>query len=79
MVDAKTLVTEDAGMVYNNLGVHPVTGEVYLNTIKAYGMDYLKNNISVFNFSKAEPKLAANYKHHTKFPAGIFFPDYYLK
>lgn len=79
MVDTKTLVTEDAGMVYNNLGVHPVTGEVYLNTIKGYGWDYLKNNISVFNFSKAEPKLAANYKHHTKFPAGIFFPDYYLK
>lgn len=74
MVDAKTMV-EDAGIVYNNLAVHPVSGEVYLNTIKGYGLNYLVNNISVFSLSGATPKLSVNYKNHTKFPAGIFFTD----
>lgn len=64
---------ENANIVYNNLGVHPVTGEVYFNTIKAYGWDFLVNNISVFNFSSTEPKLTANYQNYTNFPAGIFF------
>ncbi|MCG2615075.1 DUF5074 domain-containing protein [Terrimonas sp. NA20] len=73
MVDAKTMV-EDAGIVYNNIAVHPVTGEVYLNTIKGYGLNYLVNNISVFNFSSGT-KLSANYKNYTNFPAGIFFTD----
>lgn len=71
MVDAKTIV-ENAGIVYNNIAVHPLTGEVYLNTIKGYGLDYLINSISVFNFSNGV-KLSANHKNHTSFPAGIFF------
>ena len=71
MVDAKTAV-ENANIVYNNIAVHPVTGEVYMNTIKAYGMDFLVNNISVFNFNSSTV-LKANYKNHTRFPAGIFF------
>jgi hypothetical protein len=71
MADAKTMV-ENANIVYNNIAVHPVTGEVYLNTIKGYGLDFLINNISVFNFSK-EATLSANYKNYTNFPAGIFF------
>lgn len=71
MVDAKTMV-ENANIVYNTIAVHPVTGEVYLNTIKAFGLDYLNNNISVFNFTK-EAALSANYKNYTNFPAGIFF------
>ena len=72
LIDAKDIV-EDAGMAYINLAVHPISGEVYQTTIKAYGMDFLKNNISVFNFSKSESKLRVNYKNHTHFPAGIFF------
>ncbi|RHR40271.1 DUF5074 domain-containing protein [Parabacteroides sp. AF18-52] len=72
MVDARTMV-ENAGIVYNYLGVNPMTGEVLLNTIKGYGKDYLINNISVFDFSSNEPKLAANYENYTRFPAGIFF------
>ncbi|MBV7530890.1 DUF5074 domain-containing protein [Chitinophaga sp. sic0106] len=71
MVDAKTMV-ENAGIVYNNIAVHPVTGEVYLNTIKGYGLNYLINNISVFNFS-GDAALSANYKDYTNFPAGTFF------
>lgn len=72
LVDAKTMV-ENAGIVYNNIAVHPLTGEVYLNTIKGYGWDFLINNISVFNFSSKTPKLSANYQDYTHFPAGIFF------
>lgn len=71
MADAKTLV-ENAGIVYNNIAVHPVTGEVYMNTIKGYGLDFLINNISAFNFSNGA-KVSANYKNYTNFPAGIFF------
>ena len=71
MVDAKTMV-ENANIVYNNIAVHPITGEVYLNTIKAYGWDYLINSTSVFNFS-SKAALSTNYKNHTKFPAGTFF------
>lgn len=73
MVDVKSHIA-DAGIVYNNLGVHPVTGEVYFNTIKNYG-EFKKNDISVFNFEGSEPQLVADYKDYTHFPAGIFFTD----
>ncbi|MGL5681520.1 MAG: DUF5074 domain-containing protein [Marinifilaceae bacterium] len=66
---------EDAGMTYNNLAVHPLTGHVYFTTIKGYGLNYLINNISVFNFSTPTPTLSQNYKNYTHFPAGIFFTD----
>lgn len=72
MVDAKDFV-ENVGVVYNTCAVHPLTGEVYFNSIKGYGLDYLINNISVFDFSGNEPKLSANYENYTAFPAGIFF------
>lgn len=71
MADAKTLI-ENAGIVYNNIAVHPITGEVYMNTIKGYGMDFLINSITAFNFSNGA-KVSANYKNYTNFPAGIFF------
>jgi hypothetical protein len=74
LIDAKDFV-EDAGLPYNALAVHPMTGEVYKNTIKGFGTDFLINNISVFNFSTSEPKLSVNYKNYTRFPAGIFFTD----
>lgn len=72
MVDVKEHVA-NAAMLYNNLAVHPETGDVYFTTIKGYGTDYLINDISVFNFEK-NPYLQADYKNFTAFPAGIFFP-----
>lgn len=72
MVDAKDYV-ENAGIIYNTCAVHPLTGEVYLNSIKGYGSNYLINNISVFDFRGEEARLSANYKDRTAFPAGIFF------
>lgn len=72
MVDAKTMV-DDASIVYNNIAVHPITGEVYLNTLKGFGANYLVNHISVFNFAQPQPRLSADYQDYTQFPAGIFF------
>lgn len=78
MIDKTTLksLVPDANMVYNSMAVHPVTGKVYLNTIKGYGWSFLINNISVFDFdnTNAESPLYANYRNYTHFPAGIFFP-----
>lgn len=70
----KSLIGEHAGIVYNTIAVHPVTGEVYINTIDNYAT-YKLNNISVINFHGKEPRLSANYKDYTRFPAGIFFPQ----
>lgn len=66
---------ENASMVYSNLAVDPISGEVYIATIKGYGMNYLINNIAVFNFSNPSNPLKRNYKNYTKFPAGIFFTE----
>ncbi|MFD2036017.1 DUF5074 domain-containing protein [Belliella marina] len=64
---------ENANIVYNNLAVHPKSGQVYINTIKGYGMDYLINDISVFDFGQEAGGLVKKYKDYTDFPAGIFF------
>lgn len=66
----------NAKMVYNSMAVHPVTGMVYLNTIKGYGWDFTINNISVFDFDdeNASSPLHSNYQNYTRFPVGIFFP-----
>lgn len=73
MVNAKDFV-QNANIVYNNIAVHPITGDVYLNTIKGYGWDFLINNISVFHFNEEDkPALKASYEDYTRFPAGIFF------
>jgi hypothetical protein len=78
--ELQNLVT-DAKMVYNSMAVHPVTGKVYLNTIKGYGWDFMVNNISVFDFDNAEASsvLDTNYTNYTSFPAGIFFPYNFRK
>lgn len=72
LTDVKTHI-DNAGIVYNNLAVNPQSGEVYFNTIKGYGGDFLINDITVFNFSRPTPLLANDYKDFTQFPAGIFF------
>lgn len=72
MVDAKTIV-ENANIVYNTVAVDPVTGGVYLNTIKGFGSNVNTNQISVFDFSGSESALKAAYNDYTKFPAGVFF------
>ena len=78
MCDVKNMLEKGrVGMAYNNLAVHPTTGEVYFTSIKGYGMDFLINDIAVFNFEGATPEVAADYQDHTHFPAGVFFTDSY--
>lgn len=72
MINAKEVLT-NAGMAYNNIAVHPLTGDVYLNTMKGYGWDFTINNISVFQDKDDEMTLKENYKDYTRMPAGIFF------
>ncbi|WP_448781162.1 DUF5074 domain-containing protein [Bacteroides congonensis] len=62
----------DAGTYYNSLGVNPVTGDVYLATIKGFGQSYKINDIAIFNFSKT-PALLHDYKNKNSFPAGVYF------
>ena len=71
MTDVKEHIA-DANMIYNNLAVHPETGDVYFTTIKGFGLDYLINDVSVFNFDKGSAPVA-DYKNVTAFPAGVFF------
>lgn len=72
LTDVKDHIS-NVGVVYNNLAVHPRTGEVYFNSIKGYGLDFLTNDITVFDFSAAIPLLKHDYKDYTHFPAGFFF------
>ncbi len=72
MISANEVLT-NAGMAYNNIAVHPLTGDVYLNTMKGYGWDFTFNNISVFQDKDDEMTLKENYKDYTRMPAGIFF------
>ena len=53
--------------------VHPVTGEYYYNTILGYGWSFLTNDISVYDLGSGTPKMVADYRNYTHFPAGIFF------
>lgn len=73
MVDVKEYQEYPHPVVYNNLAVHPITGEVYFNTIKGYGWDFLKNDITVFDFDNPTEIKVAQYKNYTRFPAGIYF------
>lgn len=73
MINAADVVA-NCNIVYNNIAVHPLTGVVYMNTIKAYGWDFLINNISLFRPEGETLVLDTNYENHTHFPAGVFFP-----
>ncbi len=77
MIKAPSVIS-NAGMAYNNVAVHPLNGDVYLNTIKGYGWDFTFNNISIFEDKNDEMTLKNNYKDYTRFPAGIFFNASFL-
>ena len=72
LTDVKSHIA-NFGMLYNNPAVHPVTGNLYYTSIKGYGMNFLINDIAVFDFSGTSPLLVKDYQNYTHFPAGIFF------
>lgn len=75
MVDVSTKL-ENAKQGYNAINVDPKTGYVYINTNKGYGMDFLINNLSGWDFSVEDaPTMKVNFENHTHFPAGVYFTD----
>lgn len=61
----------NARMMYNGIAVHPVTGHLYVNTIKEY-QTYQVNNIWQVDISRGDT--VAHYDNLTRFPAGFYFP-----
>lgn len=74
LTDVKPLI-ENFGMLYNNLAVNPSTGNIYITTIKGYGMAFLINDITVWKDAGMELKLVSDYKNYIHFPAGTFFTE----
>lgn len=72
LVDLSSL-DKNAGERYNGLGVHPVTGLVYINTIKSFAL-YAQNQIWGFDFAVNAEAPAVKYENYTNFPAGFYFP-----
>lgn len=62
----------NAGMLYNGMSVHPVTGLVYINTIKGFAQ-FTQNQIWAFDFDTNTETPVAKYENYTNFPAGFFF------
>lgn len=62
---------DNASIIYNGVAIHPVTGEIYLNTLKGFGENYKTNNI--WRIDPAKKVSTRTWENHTAFPAGIFF------
>ncbi|MGL5681959.1 MAG: DUF5074 domain-containing protein [Marinifilaceae bacterium] len=70
--DASALV-EDISVIYNGIGVHPRTGNLFMNLLKGWGAAYSTNHIAEFNFINNSMALKTDYKNYTSMPAGFFF------
>ena len=71
MGDIKESV-EDVMTLYNTVAVHPITGELYANTIKDYGR-VPENKICIFNCNDNKLTLRTTYNGYTINPSGIYF------
>lgn len=74
MVDIKEELNPEHDITYNTAQVHPVTGQVYMNTLLGYGPKYKTNTIYRFDMSGDKAVLLDRWDNLTRFPAGIFFP-----
>lgn len=72
LVDLAELDTE-AGLLYNGLGVNPITGNVFINTLKGFGNNYTTNSIWEFDFDTSSDTPLNKYDNYTRFPAGMYF------
>lgn len=64
---------DNVGLLYNGLGVHPVTGHVYVNTLKGFGNFFTTNSIWEFDFAASMNTPVHKFDNYTHFPAGVFF------
>lgn len=64
---------DNVGLLYNGLSVHPVTGHVYINTLKGFGNSFTTNSIWEFDFDSSMDTPVHKFDNYTHFPAGVFF------
>ena len=62
----------NARMLYNGIAVHPVSGHLYVNTVKEF-QNYTTNNI--WEIDPVRQDTVAHYDNLTRFPAGFYFPE----
>lgn len=67
------LLDDNVGLLYNGLGVHPVTGHVFVNTLRGLGNFFTTNSIWEFDFDASPDTPVHKYDNYTRFPAGVFF------
>lgn len=72
LVDLASL-NDNVGLMYNGLGVHPVTGHVYANTLKGFGNFFTTNSIWEFDFDASLDTPVNRFDDYTHFPAGVYF------
>lgn len=63
----------NAGLLYNGVGVNPVTGHVFVNSLKGFGNMYTTNSVWEFDFDASLDTPVNKYDNYTNFPAGFFF------
>lgn len=71
LVDLEGL-DEKVGILYNGLGIHPVTGRLYANTIRSYAL-FTQNRIWCLDPTASPVVPVAQYDNYTHFPAGFYF------
>lgn len=69
-------VSDDANMAYNSISVDPRDGDVYMHTMKGYGMDFLVNDIFCWTATDNGLELKFDLKNHTHFPSGCYFTKF---
>lgn len=72
LIDLASL-DDNAQVTYNGLGVNPVNGYVYANTLKGVGPYYTTNQLWAFDFTQSTDTPLYKYENYTRFPAGFFF------
>lgn len=65
----------NAVQLYNGLGVNPITGHVFINTIKGFGNFFTTNSIWEFDFSSSLDIPVRRIDNLTHFPAGFYFNE----
>ena len=65
----------NAVQLYNGLGVNPITGHVFINTVKGFGNFFTTNSIWEFDFSSSLDIPVRRIDNLTHFPAGFYFNE----
>ena len=80
MVDAKNCIPApdaDIVTVYNTCAVHPITGEVIINTLSGWAYGRHVNHITFLDFtnwkSDYQYPSVRDYANYTEYPANVFF------